>query len=242
MRIIAQKSNTLNTNDFIDNVLNTSYISALSLNITYTKDGKIVVFNSNTLGVAITNTINQSTLEQLQNYEIILLNDVLERLSSKTIKKDVYINLVPSDYGIVSDNNIEFVNQQRRLYVNHLNEIISKYSSLSFHLHSINRNLVSILLQEVKNVKIGFAFTGSDFNFIDVNYYVLISNSQNDTVIDMLLANSKDVIIYIASDYYISYLYEHYLGEKSTPHLQQVFSKLSFMTNYPEITYKLFAT
>lgn len=240
MRIIAQKNNNLNTQDFFYNALTKDYIDGINLSITYTKDNKIVIFNSPSAGAAVTNTINTSTYGELQEYEIILLDEVLKNLNENPIKKDLYINITPSNPIILNDDNIQEVTKKMNNYVDEVKEIIEKYKNLTINLHSNSRNLVSILKQKITNYKIGFSITGNDFNFIDVDYYVLISNTQNDAVIDTLLNQNKEVIIYVYSDYYISYLYEHYLGEKSTPYLQKVFTKIGIMTNYPEIIYKVF--
>lgn len=240
MRIIAQKSDTLNTYDFFYNGLTKDYIDALGFNVTYTKDNKIVVFNNSAIGIAITNTINNSTLEELQGYEIVLLDEVLKNLNQNPIKKDLYINLAPSNPGLLTEDNIQQVTKSMNDYIDELKKVISPYTSLTINLHSISRNLITILKQKITTSKIGFAVTGEDATFIDVDYYVLISNTQNDAIIDTLLKNNKEVIIYVSSDYYMSYLYEHYLGEKSTPYLQQTFEKLALLTNYPEIIYRIF--
>lgn len=242
MRIIAQKNNNLNTQDFFYNALTKDYIDGINLSITYTKDNKIVVFNSPSAGAAITNTINTSTFSELQEYEIILLDEVLKNLNVNPIKKDLYINLTPSNPIILNDSNIQEVTKQMNNYVEEVEKIINQYKNLTINLHSNSRNLVTILKQRITNYNIGFAITGNDFNFIDVDYYILVSNTQNDAIIDTLLNQNKKVIIYVYSDYYISYLYEHYLGDKSTPYLQEIFTKLAIMTNYPEIIYKVFET
>lgn len=242
MRIIAQKNNNLNTYDFFYNALTKDYIDAINLSITYTKDNKIVIFNSPSAGVAITNTINTSTLGELQEYEIVLLEEVLRNLNENPIKKDLYISLTPSNPIILNDANIQEVTKQMNNYVDEVQKIISKYKNLTINLHSSSRNLVSILKQRITNYEIGFSISGNDFNFIDVDYYILISNTQNDAIINTLLNQNKKVIIYVYSDYYISYLYEHYLGEKSTPYLQEVLTKIAIMTNYPEIIHKVFET
>lgn len=240
MRIIAQKNNALNTSDFLSKSLSNDYIDGMSFNVTYTKDNKIVIFNSISISGAITNTINTSTLGELQGYEVILLDDVLRNLSKNPVKKDIYLNLAPLNTGIINDDNINEVTMMLNEYIDKIKEIIYNYKNLIINLHSINRNIVELLKQKLSNNKIGFTVTGNDLNFIDVDYYILIANTQNDAVIDMLLKNNKEVIIYVYSDYYISYLYDHYLGEKSTPYLQETFNKIAIMTNYPEIINKVF--
>ncbi len=240
MRIIAQKNNTLTASEFFRKSLEKDFIDAMSLNVTYTKDNKMVVYSAPTTGTAITNTINTSTLGQLQGYEVMLLGEALKMLEDASIKKDVYLNLAPYNPGILSDENIEEVTDQMNAYIDELKRVVEEYPSLTIYVHSVNRSLVTILKQKLAKYKIGFAVTGVDITFIDVDYYVLLATTQNDLIIDTLLKSNKEVIIYVYSDYYISYLYEHYLGEKSTPYLQEVFQKLSFMGDYPEIIYKVF--
>lgn len=240
MKIIAQKNNTLTTSDFLKNSLSKDFVDAMSFNVTYTQDKKVVVYSAPTTGSAITNIINTSTLGQLQGYEIILLEEILQTLSNSPIKKDLYINLTPYNPGILSDENIQEVTDQMNDYIDELQKVIGQYKDLVIHIHSINRSFVTMLKQKLASYPIGFAITGADLTFVDVDYYVLLSSTQNDIIIDTLLKNKKEVILYIYSDYYISYLYEHYLGEKSTPYLQETFEKLGFMGNYPEIIYKVF--
>lgn len=241
MRIIAQKSNTLNTDDFLKDSLTKSYIDAMSFNVAYTKDRRVVVFNSNVAGIAVMNTINNSTLGELKNYEIVLLEDVLQKLKEAPVKKDIYLNLAPIRQGILNDENIQEVTNEMNAYIKSLKTILASYSTLTINLHSVSRNLIVMMQKEITTHRIGFAVTGNDFNFIDVDYYILLSSTQDDSMIDVLHKNNKEVILYILSDYYISYLYEHYLGEKSTPELQQTFSKLGIMTNYPDIIYRVFS-
>lgn len=240
MKIIAQKTNNLTTSDFLKNSLKKDFIDAMSLSVTYTKDNKIVVYNAPSSGSAITNTINISTLSELQGYEITLLEDLLRELSTSTKQKALYINLAPYNPGILSDENIELVTNRMNEYIEELKRVVDQYPKITTYIHSINRSLVTILKEKLSTHKIGFAVTGADITFVDVDYYVFLATTQNDLIIDTLLKNNKEVIIYVYSDYFISYLYEHYLGEKSTPYLQQTFEKLGFMGNYPEIIYKVF--
>ncbi len=240
MKIIAQKTNNLTTTDFLKNSLEKDYIDAMSLSVTYTKDNKIVVYNAPTSNGAITNTINMSTLGELQGYELVLLETMLKELNNAPKQKAIYINLAPYNPGILSDENIEFVSKKMNEYVDELKRVIELYPKTNVYIHSINRSLVTILKEKLKTHKIGFAVTGADITFVDVDYYVLLATPQNDLIIDTLLKNNKEVIIYVYSDYYVSYLYNHYLGEKSTPYLQETFEKLGFMGNYPEIIYKVF--
>ena len=235
MRIIAQKTNSLTTSDFLKNSLGKDFIDAMSVSVTYTKDNKIVVYNAPTSDGAITNTINISTLGELQGYEIVLLEVMLKELNTSSKQKALYINLAPYNPGVLSDENIEYVSKRMNEYVSELKRVIQLYPKVTVHIHSINRNLISILKEKMPTNRIGFAVTGADITFVDVDYYVLLATVQNDLIIDTLLKNKKEVIIYVYSDYYISYLYDHYLGEKSTPYLQETFEKLGFMGNYGSI-------
>ncbi len=242
MKIIAQKSDALNTDEFFNSSLSKNFVTSISFNVAFTKDEKLVIFNANSIGTAITSTINNSTFNELEYYEIASLESILKSLSENPIKKDIYINLTPSNYELINDENAMEIANRMDNYIKSMKSLMDTYKNLVIHLHSVNRSLIERIKKMIPDVKVGFAVTGLDLNFIDVDYYVLVSNTQNDTIIDMLLKKEKEVIIYILSNYYISYLYEHYLGEKSTPLLQQTFNQLAFMTNYPEIIYKVFFT
>lgn len=242
MKNIAQKSSASNTEDFFYDTLTKDYIHGMSFNIAYTEDDRLVVFNSSSLGEGIINTIETSTLAQLQDYEIILFDELLNQLNQQPTKKDIYINLYPLKSIILTDENIKQVTMRMSRYIDSIKEIIEKYPDLSIYLHCINRNLVNMLKQKIQKAKIGFVVYGDELTFIDVDYYVILMNTFNDTIIDELLKNQKEVILYIASDYYINYVYEHYLGEKSTPYLQQTFQKLGLISNYPEVIHKVFNT
>ena len=187
MNIIAQKSNNLNTSSFIDDSLTKDYIDAMSFNVTYTRDNNIVVFSENSVGIAITNTINDSTLKELQGYEIILLDTLLKDLNGRGMKKDIYLNLAPTNQGALSDENIKNIAKMSDTYVDAVMEIIQKYPGLSIHVHSVSRSLITKLKEKTADLEIGFSFAGNDLNFIDVDYYVLVSNTRNDNIIDILL-------------------------------------------------------
>ena len=240
MRIIAQKTDALNTNDFLNNAIEKDYIDAIALNIAITKDNKILTYNVNTNIDANINTIESSTLEELQNYEIEPLENTLENLNQKNMTKDIYINVNPFRTGPLTDYNIQETTEKMNLYIDLIAESINQFPNLKIHLHSINRSIVTIMKQKIKNRRIGFVIYNSDLNFVDVDYYIMTMNSFNDTIIDLLLKEKKETILYIHTDYYLSFIYDHYMGDRSTPYLQQVFKQLGLLTNYPEITYKIF--
>lgn len=240
MKNIAQKSSALNTYDFIYNSTTKDYIDAISLNITYTRDSKIVTFNVQTLGEATINTIETSTLSQLEEYDISLLEDLLQELSNANLTKDIYINLYPLKAAVLTDENIKQITKRMNEYTDQVKYIVEKFPQLKIHLHSINRSILTQLKQKLPKNKIGFVIYGTDLTFIDVDYYVIMMNVFNDAIIDLLLSNQKEVILYLFSDYYIHYTYDHYFGEKSTPKLQNTFQKLGIISNYPEIIDKVF--
>lgn len=240
MRIILQQTDALNAYDFWNNVKTKDYINAIAINIALTKDNKVVTYNISTNIDANINTIENSNLIELENYEIQLFENTLKSLNDKNINKDIYVNIAPFRTGPLTEENIKSITKRMNLYIDKIKESIDKYPNLIIHLHTINRSIATILKNKIKNNKIGFVITNRDLNFIDVDYYVMTMNAFNDTIIDLLLKENKEVILYIHNDYYISFLYEHYFGEKSTPHLEETFNKLTLLTNYPEIINKVF--
>lgn len=240
MKIIAQQTDSLNTYEFWDNVINKDYIYGMSINIALTQDNQILTYTVNGNNNATTNTIENSTLDKLNNYEIQLFDDALKNLSQRNMKKNIYVNIAPFKIGTLTEENIKEVTARMNLYVDMIKEIIDKYPDLNISLHCINRSILTILKQKIKDHKLGLVVYNTDLNFIDVDYYVITMNAFDDAIIDLLLREKKEIILYINSDYYIAYVYDHYIGEKSTPHLQQTFNKLKIMNNYPEIINKVF--
>lgn len=240
MKIISQQTDAMNTYDFWNNAIDKNYIDAISLNIAFTKDNQILTYTITVNNDATINTIENSTLIELKNYELELFEDTLKSLNLKKFSKDIYINIAPFRTGPITDENIQEITERMNLYIDKIKEIIDKYPNLKIHLHSISRVLVTMIQQKIKNHRIGFVIHEQDLNFIDVDYYVMTMNAFNDTIIDLLVKENKEVILYIHSDYYISFVYNHYLSEKSTAHLQEVFQKINILTNYPEIIQKVF--
>jgi len=240
MRIIAQQTDALNTYDFWNNVIEKDYIDSMAINIALTKDNRVVTYNIYTNIDANINTIENSSLDDLGNYEIELFEDTLKNLNSKNLQKDININIAPFRTGQLTEENIQATSKRINLYIDKIKESIDKYPNLKVHLHTVNRSIATVLKDKIKNHRIGFVISNRDLNFIDVNYYVMTMNAFNDTITDLLLRENKEVILYVNSDYYISFIYDHYMGEKSTPHLQQVFKQLGLLTNYPEVINKVF--
>lgn len=242
MKIIAQKSNAMNSEEFFRNALTTNYIEGINLNIALTKDNQIVVFNTTSVSDAIVNTIDNSTLSELNNYDIITLEDTLNKLNQENITKDIYINVIPFKTGILTDENIQQTVIKMNLYIDNLKTIIDKFTRLTIHVHSINRNLVSMLKNKLKNKQIGFVIYVGDLNFIDVNYYVFTMNVYDEAIIDQLLKKNKNILIYIHSDYYLSVVYQGFLKEQENKVITKLVDKIGIISNYPEIIYKLFKT
>ncbi len=240
MRIIAQQTDALNTYDFWNNVIEKDYIDSMALNIALTKDDRVVTYNIYTSIDANINTIENSNLKELNNYEVELFENTLKNLNERNLQKDIYVNIAPFRTGQLTDENIQDISRRINLYVNKIKEAIDKYPNLSIHLHTINQSIATVLKDKIKDHRIGFVITNRDLNFIDVNYYIMTMPSFNDTIIDILLKENKEVILYVNSDYYISFLYNHYVGEKSTPHSQNVLTRLGILTNYPEVINRVF--
>lgn len=240
MKIIAGQTNSSNTDKFRTNVIEKDYINGMTLNVALTKDNKILTYNIPTSDDAIINTIENSNLAELYNYELELLDDALKDLSQRNMTKDIYINIAPFRVGILTNENIKKITERMNLYIDKIIEIIDKYPKLKVHLHSINKSLITIMKQKIKTHPIGLVIFNRDADFIDVNYYVITMNAFDDVIIDLLLQANKEVLLYVYSDYYISYVYEHYLGKNSTPYLKNVFNKIKIITNFPEIINKVF--
>ena len=242
MEIIMQKSDATSTSNFFKTAISTDYIDSLSFNVILTADNELVIFNSISTETAFKNIIQNSTTSELKNYEIITLDTVLKELNNLKIVKNIYLNIVPLQTGIINDENIQNVTSRINNYIDILKSTVEKYPKLPIYIHSINRIIVSKMLEKKIAAKIGFILYENDLNFIDTDYYIITMSAFDDSIINMLINNNKKVILYLHSEYYIAFAYEHYLGVTSTPELQQDFKKIGIITNYPQIIYKVFET
>ena len=111
MKNIAQKSTSTNMEDFLYSGVTKDYIDGICFNIAFTEDSQLVAFNASSLGEGTINTIETSTLSQLQNYEIILLDDLLKKVQQENFVKDIYFNLYPLKSIVLTDENIEEVSE-----------------------------------------------------------------------------------------------------------------------------------
>ena len=227
MRIIAQKTDILNNEEFIKNATTKDYIYGITINVALTKDNKILTYLPANIEASI-NTIENSTYDELNN------------LNQKNYNKLIYLNINPFKTGPLTDENIEETTRRMNLYLDKIKKIIDEYPNLKINLHSINRSLVTIMKQKIKNHQIGYIINNNDLNFIDVNYYIVIMNIFNDTIIDILLKEKKEINLYISSDYYLSFVYNHYVGKKSTHYRKEIFKDLGIVTSYPNIIYRTF--
>ena len=103
MKIIAQQTNSLNTYDFRNNVIQKDYIDGMTLNVALTQDNKILIYNVSTNNDSIVNTIENSTLIELNNYKLELLDDALKDVSLRNMTKNIYISLAQFRIGILSE-------------------------------------------------------------------------------------------------------------------------------------------
>ena len=174
MRIIAQKTDILNNEEFIKNATTKDYIYGITINVALTKDNKILTYNLPANIEASINTIENSTYDELNNFELDLLENTLNNLNQKNYNKLIYLNVNPFKTGPLTDENIEETTRRMNLYLDKIKKIIDEYPNLKINLHSINRSLVTIMKQKIKNHQIGYIINNNDLNFIDVNYYTVI--------------------------------------------------------------------
>ena len=117
MEIIMQKSDATSTSNFFKTAISTDYIDSLSFNVILTADNELVIFNSISTETAFKNIIQNSTTSELKNYEIITLATVLKELNNLKIVKNIYLNIVPLQTGIINDENIQNVTSRINNYI-----------------------------------------------------------------------------------------------------------------------------
>ena len=240
MNLIIQKSIKYNIQDFFNTVINLDFVDGISLNVGVTKDDKIVIFNLSSGNDELVKSIYSNTYNELKNLEMIMLDDVLSYLSKINYKGRVMLNIIPLEHKCITEDETKALMEKIKLFLNNLENILKDKTNLDMFIHSTSRNLVTLLKNKGLKIKIGFAVTTTDLNYIDVEYYVFAYEMINLILIKQEIDLKKEVFLYLGSAYEISSIYDYLRGDKATDLAKELYNELNLMGDYPELMKKTF--
>lgn len=239
MKIISHKNTKYDYNTYISSTLNNPIIDGILFNIIMTKDNKILIYTSYEDSTDNIETIQNSTYQNIKNLNIIPLEAILFKFNNSNLK--IILNLLPIISNNLSSDNFQNVNRLNENYVLAVKSIIEKFPAINFYLCSAYDNLVYQIRRITPNKKIGFIINNLSTTYIDVDFYIFTVNVLNEQIVNQQLSLNKEVMIYIANCSDMNSLMkeiekQHTLGKINLTLLNKVY----FISNYPELFWKLF--
>jgi len=235
MQIISYKNNITNFITFFDNAIKTGYINGLSVPIIKTLDNQIIVFDDN-MGTGIkTEVLQNNTINNLQETTIFTLDNMLTSLNNiNGFNKRIILNVYPLALPILSNETIQYVNNENMLYIKLIKEIIDKYPNLNISLCSINTNLLQEMKRMIINHNLGLIVDVDNPIYVDVDFYILKPIMLDEVIINQELDRGHEIIISVTTgdDLSLTYIF---FKENSNKLRDEILLKLTFMTGYPQI-------
>ena len=239
MKLLAQKNVKYTLPEFFSKVINYDFISGIVLNILKTKDNVLVVVNLRSADENYLNTIYANEFLNLKGFEMTPLKEVINYLNRIGYKKKVILNIIPYLPVQLTEEENKRLFLEYLEYVKKIKEIL-KNNNLDMYIHSVSRSLIDLIKKENIKSKLGFAIVGIDLNYIDVDYYVFIVSTLNIPLLKQQLDNSKEIMVYVSTDYEISYLYDIFKGNKKTDLTKEIAKSIYLIGNYPEVLNETF--
>ena len=239
MKILAQKNTKYTLPEFFSNVINYDYISGIVLNVVKTSDNVLVVINLSSGEESYVKTVYSNEFLNLKGFEMAPLKEIINYLKRINYKRKVILNIIPYLLIQLTEEQNKLLFLEYKEYARNLKNIINN-SNLDMYIHSVSRSLIDLIKKENLKSKLGFAIVGFDLNYIDVDYYVFTPEMLNFPLMKQQLDNSKEIMVYIGTDYEISNLYDIFKGNKITDLTKEIAGSIYLIGNYPEVLNKTF--
>lgn len=240
MNLIIQKNSKYVLPEFFSKIINYDYIEGISLNVVKTNDNVLVVINLSTSETSYLKTIYSNSFVNLKGFEMIPLSEVMKYLKRINYKKKVFLDIIPYQPTKLTEEQNKLLTTEYKEYAALLKDVIGDDNILDIYIHSISRTLIDFIRYEEINAKFGFALVGFDLNYIDLDYYVFTVEMLNLPLIKQELEQNKMIIIYVGTEYELSYLYDIFKGDKKTYLTEEIFKNIYIMGDYPEILKEVF--
>lgn len=234
MAIIASINAFQNLNNLIQFTMEEDYVDGLIISIIKTKDNNIIVYDVNEKIVS-SQLIQENNLDTLINTTFIKLDDFLKQL--KDYKKRVILNIYPLTLITLSDETIQYFNEENTLYIMKIKKIIDKYPSINISLATSNNHLLQIIKNNIKTYKNGYILIQDNLNYLDSDFYIISPLILDIIILTEQLNKGKELMVYTTTTNDLAILNKFF---DKTKVKNDLFYRLTFITNYPEMFYNLF--
>lgn len=240
MKIIAQKDNTYNMEQFLRNATGKEYLDGLYFDVIQTKDGRIIVFNVIFDNEAAIKNIQESTYSTLLQSEVVTLEQLLSSLNN-IWKKKIILNLVPLITPTISDQNIQMINRRNELYVNRVLEITNKFLNMDLRMSTESIAILYFLRAKERKRKLGIILNPQSLGYVDVDFYIVKPLMFDVKILEEQLRIGKEVIFQLDDLYDINYMMTNEVTKNFAGTKQEMFyllEHISFLSPYPEVIYR----
>lgn len=234
MAIIASINAFQNLNNLIQFTREDDYVDGLIISIIKTKDNNIIVYDGNEK-IFSSQLIQENNLDTLINTSFIKLDDFLKQL--KDYKKRVILNIYPLTLITLSDETIQYFNEENTLYIMKIKEIIDKYPNINISLATSNNHLLQIIKNNIKTYKNGYILIQDNLNYLDSDFYIISPLILDVIILTEQLNKGKELMVYTTTTNDLAILNKFFDKPKVK---NDLFYRLTFITNYPEMFYNLF--
>ena len=234
MAIIASINAFQHLNNLIQFTREDDYVDGLIISIIKTKDNNIIVYDGNEK-IFSSQLIQENNLDTLINTSFIKLDDFLKQL--KDYKKRVILNIYPLTLITLSDETIQYFNEENTLYIMKIKEIIDKYPSINISLATSNNHLLQIIKNNIKTYKNGYILIQDNLNYLDSDFYIISPLILDVIILTEQLNKGKELMVYTTTTNDLAILSKFF---DKTKIKNDLFYRLTFITNYPEMFYNLF--
>lgn len=234
MAIIASINAFQNLNNLIQFTREGDYVDGLIISIIKTKDNNIIVYDGNEK-IFSSQLIQENNLDTLINTSFIKLDDFLKQL--KDYKKRVILNIYPLTLITLSDETIQYFNEENTLYIMKIKEIIDKYPSINISLATSNNHLLQIIKNNITTYKNGYILIQDNLNYLDSDFYIISPLILDVIILTEQLNKGKELMVYTTTTNDLAILSKFF---DKTKIKNDLFYRLTFITNYPEMFYNLF--
>lgn len=233
MKIISLKENLYTGKEFIDKVNSLSYIDGISVDITMTKDGYIILYNYDINNAASLGSVQNTTFSNIQTISIGTLEDFLHVI--KEYPKKIVLHLLPILTPTIHDDNIEMLNDIFSYFVNQVYHIIRKFPNLKIEIATSSGRLLYYLKKKKEQEKLGLIIRSDDLNYHEVDFYVFSAEMFDLKIMNQQLDLGKEIMMYLITSNEISVFMDVFNKESLNENKNRILEHLQIITPYPEI-------
>ncbi len=224
MKIVASKNNLFNMDSFLNDSNNKDYVTGLFINIATTKNNHLIVFDYVNNNYSDLVNVEEQTFDDIHNESIFSLEELLQKLITTNVQKDIYLNLL-LNFNIIDNKKIDS-------YIEQVFCIIDKYPTISFHLCSNNQNLLANLKTYDRNYPIGYIIGPG--GYIDVDFYIFSIHFLNTKILNEQHALQKGMLIQLLDWADLQYVC-NFLEKEKDFLTNGLCEKISYIGAYPDI-------